>query len=82
VLPLPITFQPVQPITGRDLKIIQAGCQIYIFELSNGSTYHIWRHPFCLPGHVKLVRPLVSKRLYHKLKCNVSRDACQAQPGL
>jgi hypothetical protein len=66
MLAFAITFQPMQSVSRRYLEIIKARRKVYIFKLAYGSTGNIRREPFCLPGLIELVGPLVGERLDHR----------------
>lgn len=49
VLSFPVAPKCVKSITWRDLQVLEAGSQVHVFELPNGSLGDIRRNRFDLP---------------------------------
>ena len=77
ILSLPVSFESMQAITGRDSQVFYNGCQMYIFKSSNSPPDDVWRQ---LPGssmYKYLLSFFIREGFYHDLECNLSRDRCQ-----
>jgi len=74
ILALPIPLQSMEAIAGRNIKIIQAGGQINIFQTPHSSAEQIRRKPLRLPRHVEPLGVLIGKSLNHesRLNCHVT----------
>ena len=77
VLPFAITHKGVQPIARWNSQIFQSCGEIYIFQLAGGSFGYIRRKCARSAVNIQFLCPLIGKRLYHRMDCILSRDACQ-----
>lgn len=77
VLPLPVSEEWMQAITGRHFQVVQLFRQMHVFKFSGRSRSNIGGKLSALALGVELLRSFISEGLDHAANVTVSRDACQ-----
>ena len=83
-LSFPFSFQFMKSVAERNLQVLQARCEVKIFQLSHRPLPDRRRQPFRLPCFVQFFRVPVGKRFYHYsiVNCNVTLvNKIVSQPG-
>ena len=82
VLSLPVSPELMEPIAGRNLKVVYSRCQVHVLDLSPRPPNDVRREPFRSSGSEKLLRLFVREGLDHMSSLTRHVTIVNREPGI